>query len=86
MKNVFTIPFIYLATFTLNCSNLSMVALSITSAPLNTSTSSFGTLYSSLSPSEVITIEVSVTAVSLPTGCISLVLTPLCIIVPVFNT
>ena len=36
-------------------------------------------LYSSLGPSEVITMEVSVTAVTLPIGCISLVLTPLCI-------
>ena len=35
---------------------------------------------SSLAPSEVITIEVSVTAVALSTGCIFLVLPPLCII------
>src|SRR6476661_7150439 len=57
--------FIYLATFTLNCSILSNVASSITSDPLNPSTTSFRTLYSSLSHSEVIAIEDSVTAVSI---------------------
>ena len=71
-----------MTTFTLDSSILSNLASSITSAPLNPSTTSFGTLYSSSDPSEIITIGESVTAVALPTSCLSLVLTPLCIIEP----
>ena len=76
-KSGFKSIVIYIVTFTLNCSNLLKMELSMTSAPLYASTSSFRTLYSSLAPSEVMTMDVSVTAVTLPTGYMSLVLIPL---------